>query len=408
MERLEDKRISSWKRSGTSTITVVLLALAFGFSTNAWAEGRNDNDNRDFDRDRRDDRDHGRGPNGAGGKRDIEVATFNLYVGGQFDSVLTLDPTDPDFSSKLIAGVSAIHGQILQSNFPVRADALAQQIVRRDPDLVSLQEVSLIRRQSPGDLVIGGSVPATEVELDYLDILLAALERHGGHYAVASQVQDTDVEVPLFTGASFDDVRLTDRDVILVRTDLPPGQLRISNPQGRNFSVALPLPIGVYALRGWCSIDVESRGRSFRVINTHLEEALTLGLPNIQLAQAYELLSDPANTTLPVILSGDFNSDAYGYYSPETYALLTGTAAGQGRFSDAWKVAEPRRLGLTWGHDPLLSDVTFPFTYRLDLILYRGRGLEASDADVIDPIIGHQAPRWFSDHGGVAAAIAIH
>jgi endonuclease/exonuclease/phosphatase family metal-dependent hydrolase len=40
------------------------------------------------------------------------------------------------------------------------------------------------------------------------------------------------------------------------------------------------------------------------------------------LAQATELLVDPANTTLPVILAGDFNMDAYGYYSPETYALL--------------------------------------------------------------------------------------
>ena len=164
---------------------------------------------------------------------------------------------------------------------------------------MALQEVSLIRRQSPGDLIPGGTVPATVVELDYLSILLDALERHGGHYAVASKIEDTDVEVPLFTGTSFDDVRLTDRDVILVRTDLPPGQLRISNPQSANFHVALPLPIGVSALRGWCSIDVQTRGRSFRFINTHLEDHLPLGAPNIQLAQASELLADPVNTIAP-------------------------------------------------------------------------------------------------------------
>jgi endonuclease/exonuclease/phosphatase family metal-dependent hydrolase len=370
-----------WKPFAVSTAAIVLVAIVADLNTAAWAQGRD-----------------------VGGKRDLGVATFNLYVGADFAPVLTLDPSDPAYFNKLIAGVAAVHGQILQSNFPVRAEALAEQIVRRDPDLVALQEVSLIRRQSPGDLIIGGSTPATDVELDYLAILLNALERHGGHYVVASQVQDTDVEVPLFTGTSFDDVRLTDRDVILVRSDLPPGQLRISNPQAGNFTTALPLPIGVNALRGWCSIDVQTRGRSLRFINSHLEDVLPLGLPNIQLAQAFELLTNPANTAMPVILAGDFNSDAYGNYSPETYALLT----GQGHFTDAWRVAEPRRLGLTWGHDSFLSDVTVPFLYRLDLILYRGRSFEATEADVIDPVIGHHAPLWFSDHAGVTATMAIH
>ena len=385
MDNLKSRRISFSRRFSVSIAAIALIAMVPGLETAAWAQGRD-----------------------IGGKRDIDVATFNLYVGAEFTPVLTLDPSDPEYFNKLIGGVVAIHGQILQSNFPVRADALAKQIVRRDPDLVSLQEVSLIRRQSPGDLIVGGSVLASEVELDYLTILLDALERHGGHYAVASQVQDTDVEVPLWTGVSFDDVRLTDRDVILVRTDLPPGQLRISNPQGRNFAAALPLPIGVYAFRGWCSIDVQTRGRSFRLINAHLEDVLPPGLPNIQLAQAYELLADPANTRLPVILSGDFNSDAYGYYSPETYSLFIGTSIGQGRFTDAWTVAEPRSLGLTWGHDPLLSDITVPFIYRLDLILYRGTGVEATEADVIDPVIGRHAPLWSSDHAGVFATMAIH
>jgi endonuclease/exonuclease/phosphatase family metal-dependent hydrolase len=376
MDSLHRRRIS---------LIVVLIAMVVSFNATAWAQGRN-----------------------IGGKRGVGVATFNYYVGGDFGPVLTLDPSDPQFSAKLIAGVAAIHGQILQSDVPTRADALAEQIVMRLPDLIALQEVSLIRRQSPGDLVVGGTVPATEVELDYLALLLAAIERRGGHYAVASSVQDTDVEVPLFTGEGFDDVRLTDRDVILVRTDLPPGHLRISNPQGKNFGVALPLPIGVYAYRGWCSIDVESRGRSFRFINAHLEDRLPPGLPNIQLAQAYELLADPAGTTMPVVLAGDFNSDAYGSYSPETYALLTGQHSGQGHFTDAWTVAQPQSLGFTWGHDPLLSDATIPLSLRLDLVLYRGANLVATDAEVVDPLLGPAAPRWFSDHGGVAATIAIH
>ncbi|HET9130561.1 MAG TPA: endonuclease/exonuclease/phosphatase family protein, partial [Terriglobia bacterium] len=285
--------------------TIVLITVVFAQNNQAWAQG---------------------------GKRDVDMATFNLYVGTEFAPILALSPSDPNYFSKLVSAVATAHAQVLQSNFPARANGLAEQIVRRSPDLVALQEVSLIRRQSPGDLIAGGSTLATDVELDYLAILLDALEAHGGHYAVASQVQDTDIELPLFTGTGFDDVRLTDRDVILVRTDLPPGQLRVSNPLSSNYSVALPLPNGSHALRGWCSIDVDSRGRSFRFINTHLEDALPAGLPNIQLAQAFELLSVPANTTMPVILAGDFNSDAYGEYSPETYGLLTSL----GHFTDAW------------------------------------------------------------------------
>ena len=375
MRRLQITRIALW---------TVLIAAMFGLNTGAWAQSRDNNR-----------------------QREIDVATVNLYVGADFTPVLTLNPSDPEYFTKLVGGVAAIHGQILQSNFPVRAEALAEQIVRRDPDLVSLQEVSLIRRQSPGDLIAGGTVLATDVELDYLAILLDALARHGGHYAVASQIDETDVEVPLWTGTSFDDVRLTDRDVILVRTDVPPGFLQTSNPQAKHFTAALPLPIGVNALRGWCSVDVQVRGRSFRFINAHLEDRLPPGLPDVQLAQAYELLADPAGTTMPVVLAGDFNSDAYGHYSPNTYALLTGQQIGQGRFIDSWTVAEPRSLGFTWGHDAFLADQTVPLIYRLDLILYRGRNFNATRAVVVDPLIGPSAPRWFSDHAGAFATLAI-
>src|SRR4029434_7749188 len=207
--------------------------------------------------------------------------------------------------------------------------------------------------------LFGGTVPATGPDLDYLAILLEKLERYGGHYAVVSEIQEVDVEFPLLTSTtSFDDVRLTDRDVILARTDLPPGHLRTFNPQARNFSVLLPLPLGFPALRGWCSVDVQVRGRQFRFINSHLEDRFPV--PEIQLAQAYELWGGPVNTTLPVILRGDFNSDANGNYSPETYSLLT-TGAG---LRDLWGEVGGRSPGLTWGHDSLLQDPKVLFGFR--------------------------------------------
>lgn len=338
------------------------------------------------------------------GKRDIDIATINLYIGADFGPVLTLDPDDPAYGQKLIEGVATIYGRIRQSDFETRADALAREIVGRAPDLVALQEVALIRRQSPGDLIVGGSTPATGPDLDYLEILMAALRTQGGHYEVASLVENVDVELPLFTGQGFDYVRLTDRDVILVRTDLPPGHLRTSNPQAGNYAARLPLPIGVVVLRGWCSIDVEGRGRHFRFINTHLEDRLPPPLPNIQLGQAAELLLVPAQTSLPVVLAGDFNSDAFAGYSPETYSLLT----NQGGFTDLWSVAGGRSPGLTWGHDQFLSDVTVPFVLRIDMIFMRGRAFEAEEGVVVDPVIGTQRPLWFSDHGAVFGKIRVH
>jgi endonuclease/exonuclease/phosphatase family metal-dependent hydrolase len=375
-------KIASWKRFTIRTTAILAVAIVCGLSTAGWSEEQ------------------------GGGKREIDVATVNMYVGADFSPVTTLNPSDPNYGVKLLTGVATIYGRIVASDFPRRAEALAQQIVAHAPDLVALQEVSLIRRQSPGDAIVGGTMPATKVELDYLAILLHALERRGGHYAVASQVQDIDVEVPLVTGpGTFDDLRLTDRDVILMRTDLPPGHLRTTNPQGANFVARVPLPIGVDVLRSWCSVDVQVRGRRFRFINAHLEQNLPPPLPDIQAIQAAELLgrSGPANTTLPVILAGDFNSDAYGKYGPAVYSLLT----RQGGLTDSWSDARSGELGLTWGHDEFLSDRTLHFIYRLDLILFRAGSFEASDAVVVDPVIGSSAPLWFSDHAGVFATLAI-
>src|SRR4030095_1078570 len=130
----------------------------------------------------------------VGGKRAIDVETVNLYIGSDLSPLTTLKPTDPP--AALIAAATTVHARILLSNYPARAAALAQEIVARGPDVVALQEVALIRKQSPGTFVLGGQVAATEVELDFLEVLLAALRQYGGHYAVVSHIDNTDLELP--------------------------------------------------------------------------------------------------------------------------------------------------------------------------------------------------------------------
>ena len=112
-------------------------------------------------------------------------------------------------------------------------------------------------------------------------------------------------------------MRLTDRDAILVRTDLPPGQLHVLNAQHDNFKNVVQIPsLGLTVLRGWCSVDVWVRGEQFRYICTHLAEET---IPQIQLLQAQELLSGPARINLPVILAGDFNADTLHRNGTQTY-----------------------------------------------------------------------------------------
>ena len=335
------------------------------------------------------------------GARDVTIFDQNLYVGSEFTPLLVLDPTDGNYGRNLLMAVAQVYQTILASDYPKRATVVAAEIALTQPDLVALQEVALIRTQVPGDALFGGTTPATDVQLDYLAILLANLNRHGVHYTAVAIVTNLDMELPMPTATPgvFADVRLTDHDVILARVDLPPGHLRVGHAQAGNFQTTLPLPsLGTGIPRGWCAVDVDTRGRTFRFINAHLEENTAAFF---QAAQAQELLTGPANTTLPVIMAGDFNSDANGTDGTTTYGLLTQT------FVDAWSVAHPHHPGFTWGHDPLLADPSVEFIWRLDLVLYRGPQFQVIDMLRLSPRFEATPPLWPSDHASVVTRLRI-
>ena len=333
--------------------------------------------------------------------REVNTMTINLYIGGGTGRVLALDPTDPAYVPNLISTVTGIYYEILASQPAVRLQGVADEVAARRPDILAVQEASLIRNASPGDIVLGGSSPATNVVFDYLQILVDALAARGAHYAVASTAAEIDVELPMFnwqTG-SFDDVRLTDRDAILVRTDLPPGHLRTRHPQSGNFANVIQIPaLGLSLLRGWCSVDVSVRGEDFRYICTHLEEET---VPQLQLLQAQELLNGPAHVRMPVMIAGDFNADTLHRNGTQTYDALI--AAG---FTDAWATRHPGDLagGLTWGHDEFLADPDTTMIWRIDLVLFRGCDFVPTQANARDLSLDRtQPPFWASDHAAVEA-----
>jgi hypothetical protein len=123
----------------------------------------------------------------------------------------------------------------------------------------------------------------------------------------------------------------------------------------------------------------------------------------IQVAQASELLTGPASTSLPVILVGDFNSRADGT-GTATYGLLRGAG-----FDDAWSQTHPNEPGNTFGHDADLRNTTVNFTQRIDLVLYRG-DLRALGADVVGDELSDRTSSglWPSDHGGGVATLGVH
>jgi endonuclease/exonuclease/phosphatase family metal-dependent hydrolase len=342
---------------------------------------------------------------GVGGKRDVDVMTVNLYVGGDISRVMAINPADTNYVEELVEAVTGVYYEILASAPQVRLQAVANKIARQMPDIVAVEEASLIRLQSPGDLMIGGTAAATDVVFDYLQILVADLQARGAHYQIVSTAGEADVELPMFnmqTG-QIDDVRLTDREAILVRADLPPGHLRLSNPQSGSFVNVIPIPaLGMAVERGWCSVDVSIRGRNFRCICTHLETEVA---PLLQAAQVQELLAGPAKTRLPVIILGDFNADPLHRDGSMAYDLMP--AAG---FSDAWAMMNAGNPagGLTWGHDEFLADPGMAFDRRIDFVFYRGKGIVPEQADVIDLITGlPQPPLWASDHAALSARFLL-
>jgi len=341
----------------------------------------------------------------GGGKRGLETMTVNLYIGGGIDRVVALDPTDPDYLTKLVSTVTGVYYEVAASQPDVRLAGVADAIAARAPDIVAVEEGTLLCVQSPGDLIVGGTTPATNVVFDYVQILVNTLEARGMHYSVASSSDEWEVEMPMFnlqTG-SIDDVRQTDREAILVRTDLPRGQLRVANPQNGHFTNVIVFPaVGLALTRGWCSVDAWVRGQPLRYICAHLEEETA---PQIQLLQAKELMGGPARTFLPVLLCGDFNADALHRDGTTTYNKFTGAG-----FRDAWADTHRYNLagGLTWGHDELLADPSVTFDRRIDFVFYRGCGLMPIQSEVLDLWLGrNQPPLWSSDHAAVSTAFRL-
>jgi hypothetical protein len=316
----------------------------------------------------------------------IKVMSRNMYVGTDVDAVLTT--SSPEEIPLLVAQAWAT---LQATNFDERAAAMADEIALHRPHLVGLQEVSLIRIQSPGDLIIGGTTPAEDVVHDFIETLQAELAARGQNYSVVAMIQDTDIELPMIKpDDSFDDVRLTDFDAILARDDVG-----IANVTEQHFLSHLPVP-DIDVLRGWVAVDATVKRETYRFVNTHIEP-----YPDVNREQIGELISSLASETRPMIVVGDFNSDA------EAVGVGYGMMLDAG-YEDVW--VRRRWLtnpGYTCCQTPDLANEKSLLSKRFDFVFTRNMDSYHSMTWRTGhlPWFKTESGLWPSDHAGVFAKI---
>lgn len=333
----------------------------------------------------------------APGNKDriVKVMTRNLDAGSDFGFVLqaALNPNATDFD--LLLAISNTYQEMLLSNIPLRAQAIANEIKVTQPDLIALQEITTLRVGPYG-------APADTVVVDGLASLLQALDAQGLHYKKIAVQTNASIDLPALD-ASFNLITagFTDYDAVLARTDLQVADLQISAVTMDHFRYILPFTVGGQTIpftRGWISMQVKVRGKEYKFVTTHLETFNS----DIQAAQTEELLAGPLVSDLPVILAGDLNSDASNQSWANGPAIIILGAAG---FEDVWAHLQPASPGLTW---PLFAeDPPGPATpyQRIDLILTRGSGIvNKSIADTgLTPWNGILG----SDHSGVVGSFVL-
>ena len=211
--------------------------------------------------------DRGRGHHGKGhghGKRDLTVMTQNMYLGSSLNPAL--EATTPE---AFVEAVARIYATVQYTNFPQRAEAIADEVQENEPDLIGLQEVS--------KWTTGGVNPPSGY--DFLAILENDLEARGLHYTAAAIAHNAKIgPAPLALAEQgcvqpgpviTCSVELEDRDVILVNDDTP--GLTWSNPQAGRYATqqSIESPVGPLSFdRGWASIDARLKGQPFRFVHS--------------------------------------------------------------------------------------------------------------------------------------------
>ena len=355
----------------------------------------------------------------------LTVMTRNVYLGA--DITRPLRPAPPGVPPMIaLANQNAELRRIVGlTDFPARAELLANEIADTEPDIIGLQEVATWRRgpfQFPPPTDAQGRViaNATTVDFDFLQILLSELREAGQSYEVINVQKQSDVEGPAFRGfnpfaadAQAADYRLTMHDVMLKRSS---SQVKVEDSGGANYAAVLPFSLGGFNyefVRGYNWADVRVGAKRVRLLNTHLESQLS----TFAMLQARELVQTQVlPSDRPVVMVCDCNSDPLdastkagepiaGIKHRDPYLFLR-TA-----LDDAWLRSGTSSPGFTSGLNETVDEpAPASFTHRIDLVLTRGTGGRPLPADrpvVVGADPANRTPTglWPSDHAGVVVRV---
>jgi endonuclease/exonuclease/phosphatase family protein len=367
----------------------------------------------------------------------LTVMTRNLYLGADLSPALEATSVDG-----AVNAAYQIEQQVHRTKFPsVRAALLANEIKKRKPDIVGLQEAAWWRTGPYDPSAITGSPKATQTDPqggDFLSDLLTQLNKGGKkgkkgaanakkapplRYRIAVVKNEFDYELPVNQGsggltvcpAQCHNERLTMRDAILVRKGV-----KISNASSGTFNTLLRVKVGgvlnVDVTRGWAAVDAKVHGKKVHVVDSHFE-AFDSGASNtgsdgktypkggVREAQAKQLIAPGGPTTSkhPTLLIGDFNSDSpvHGDQVDPGDAL-----AYRALLAGGWseRAFTPPPFGCCI-QDPNLSNPSATgVTHRVDHIMSNTKKLKFKKGGLTSTFANGL---WSSDHFGVWSQLQI-
>jgi endonuclease/exonuclease/phosphatase family metal-dependent hydrolase len=335
---------------------------------------------------------------------EIRVMTRNLYIGAEIQSIAAASTPEAFYE-----GVQSALEQVAANDFTERAEALAAEIVEKNPHLVGLQEVY--------NFTIDGTNGPLPFH-DYLTILTDMLAIQGAGYRVAAVVKNLDLTI-LMPGVGS--VGVIDRDVILARedvdtqvVDLTAGGFCRASLDGCNYHVvasAQTTPIGpINFERGVVAVDAVIGTFPVRFFNTHLEvrnvDPTNPLSPVIQAMQAVELtafLNLPKDENSPVIVVGDLNSSPE--HMPVDIFLTPYMQLEFAGYFDVWTLRPGKPKGFTCCQAEDLLNPESILYERVDMIFCSELPINKVQANPVGNDEAYKTPSglWPSDHAGVVA-----
>jgi len=326
---------------------------------------------------------------------DLKVMTQNMFFGTDLAPLATATPATLPFI------VAAGFAEVVASNPAGRIARIADEIAAAQPHIVGLQEAVTLATRTPS-LLTGFPGPEV-VAFDFLPMLLGELAARGQSYTAVAVGTGINLAAPgfdPFTMPVLTDVRFTDREAILVRTDLPLDEFKVLAAGAPTFAATLPVTVGgvtVQIPHTYPFVDVQMGDIRFRAVTTHLEPTF----PPVQVAQSLELISFLNGASYPQIALGDFNSRADGSTTASYGNML---AAG---FKDTW-LEKGIGPGFTCCQAEDLLNIPSLLSERVDFVFHRD-GFRTLGIDLLGEEPGDRIAtgQWPSDHAGLLATLAV-